>query len=61
MFTQANILRKKLGKNQELDQDQAEDSDVYRIKVKESDIILVMSDGNFILLYMYANYNFPQV
>ena len=55
MFTQANILRKKLVKNQELNQDQADDSDVYRIKVKESDIILVMSDGIFI--YLYVNFH----
>lgn len=45
MFAQANILRQKLQKSMDIDQDQAEDSDIYRIKVKESDLILVMSDG----------------
>lgn len=48
MFAQAKILRKKLAQSEHVKQDEPEDADEYRIKVKEGDLVLAMTDGKWL-------------
>ena len=45
MFAQAKILRRKLDESKMVEQDAPEDADTYALRVKEGDLLLVMTDG----------------